>query len=197
MRLVPTPIVGVDSTNPSDFGQEQGRAKQPTTSAEQAADCNSAKCRFSRAEQEPENGDDLRTSESMRAADTWCPPSERPLATSRMTSAGVLYEVLRRFDVSQNRLADMLGVNEKQIRKMLDGSASVPAGVLSLLPIDMAFDFFERVMRRRGVKSRPLPAILSALDELESSNALGPGDVGTLASISARASGLIARASPK
>ena len=78
------------------------------------------------------------------------PPTDRPLAAQRTVLAKILFEVLKAHDVSRLRFADMIGVNEKQVRKMLDGRSPVPMAVLGVMPIEMSIDFMDRVVQARG-----------------------------------------------
>ena len=90
------------------------------------------------------------------------PPSDRPLAAQRPALARILFEVLKAHGVSRLRLADMIGVNEKQVRKMLDGRAPIPMATLGVLPIEMALDFMDRIVALRGGQKRSAADRMSA-----------------------------------
>jgi hypothetical protein len=123
------------------------RAARPTPDrAEHASPDNPAECHFPRAE---------RTRESVQAEQSYrdlseMPPSQRPLAAHRLAHATALFETLRAFDVSKSRFADMIGVNEKQVRKMLEGLTPIQSTVASAMPSDMALDFLGRLTALRG-----------------------------------------------
>ena len=111
------------SNQRSDYdsiGDQQGRAEQD--------DANYAGGRDFRAERA---GQPSRTETSVRAEQAYRDwtneaPCERPLAAARGPHAKTLYAVLRDHKVSQTRFAQMVGVDEKQVRKMLDGRVSIP-----------------------------------------------------------------------
>jgi hypothetical protein len=106
-----------------------------------------------------------------------------------MHVATALHKVIVDHGVSQNRLADMLDVDEKQVRKYLDGRAHFPAAALLILPLDMTEDFIARLREMRGQAS-PRAQILSALVELEAGG-LSPDEkldlIGRVSSLPARA----------
>lgn len=58
--------------------------------------------------------------------------------------------MLQAHGVSQQRFADMIGVNEKQVRKMLDGRTPIPLATLCVMPVEMTLDFIDRVIEMRG-----------------------------------------------
>lgn len=134
-----------DSCNPH---APDPRAVHPTA---ERGDGKSADCRFPRAE---------RTGTSLRAEAAYRPPTEHPFAKSRVRAAEALFEVMQEHDVSNCRLADILGVDEKQVRKYLDGRSHVPLAALALLPSDMASDLYERTVVRGG---SPLKRAIAAL----------------------------------
>lgn len=72
--------------------------------------------------------------------------------------AAALFETLKAFDVSKNRLADMVGVNEKQVRKWIEGLNPIPTTVVSAMPTDMAMDYLNRLSLLKG------PSMRSAAD---------------------------------
>lgn len=91
-----------------------------------------------------------RTAESLRAEQAWSdlektPPSRRPMAAPRASHAAALFETLRAFDVSARRLALMLDVSDRLVRKWLGGAKPVPTSAVSALPVDMALDFLDRL----------------------------------------------------
>lgn len=148
-------------------------AQTPRVRAARGINDNTAECRFPRAE---------RTRESVQAEEAYhaqLPPALRPLAAHRLEHATALYETLRAFDVSNNRFADMIGVNEKQVRKMLEGLTPIQSTITSAMPVDMALDFLGRVSALRGAvksgmqreidrlrKARDLRAVLEAQRQL-------------------------------
>lgn len=96
-----------------------------------------------------------RTGESVRAEEAYrdwseAPPSQRPIAAHRLTVASELFALLKQHGVSKLRLALMVGVDDKTIRKWLDGRAPVPASIVLALPTDMALDFLARMAALRG-----------------------------------------------
>lgn len=144
------------------FCDSSARAARPDTCTAHAPDLrpvhdsdrNSAECRFPRAE---------RTRESVQAEQSYrdlsqVPPSQRPLASHRLMHAAALFETLKAFDVSKNRLADMVGVNEKQVRKWIEGLNPIPTTVVSAMPTDMAMDYLNRLSLLKG------PSMRSAAD---------------------------------
>jgi len=91
-----------------------------------------------------------------------------------MQTAAILHAVLRDHDVSNNRLADLLGVDEKQVRKYLDGRAHFPAAALLVIPTGIVDDFLSRLRTRRGARGG-VEQLRQALSALEREGA--PGDV--------------------
>lgn len=107
---------------------------------------NHAECRSPRPERTPES---VQAEQSYRDL-SQVPPSQRPLASHRLTHAAALFETLRAFDVSKNRFADMVGVNEKQVRKWIEGLTPIQTTVIAAMPSDMGLDFLERLRALRG-----------------------------------------------
>lgn len=91
------------------------------------------------------------------------PPAERPLRAHRMTVATILFETLKAHDVTKTRFAAMLGVDKKQVRKMLDGRVPVPVDVAFAMPLDMSLDFLARIRTARGVRSD----VMGEIDRLD------------------------------
>lgn len=111
-----------------------------------------------------------RTGESVRAESAYhdwseAPPSERPLAAQRLAFAKILFHVLKSHGVSRLRFAAMIGVNEKQVRKMLDGRAPIPMASLGVMPTEMALDFTDAVLAMRRGEGRS-SLIQRAIEEL-------------------------------
>lgn len=117
-----------------------------------------------------------RTGESLTAESAYrdwstAPPTDRPLAAQRMNLAKTLFLVLQRHGVSRLRFAEMIGVNEKAVRKMLDGRSPIPMATLGVIPVDMALDFMESVISGRGGATPP-PPMARAVDALRRSRDL-------------------------
>lgn len=72
-------------------------------------------------------------------------PSERPMAKHRAEHARMLFELLRDHATSRTWFAMVLGVNEKQVRKMLKGEAPIPSTVIACMPAEMRVDYLERL----------------------------------------------------
>lgn len=153
-----------DTTSP--FRTPELRAVDPSTCrasrAEHESDCNCTDCRLARAE---------RTNESLRAQAAYRAPTEHPFAVSRMQAATLLGEVMHDHDVSKNRLADLLGVDEKQIRKYLDGRAHLPMAALLVMPVGMSDDYMARLRAARGGTKSSAERFRFALAALEKDGA--------------------------
>lgn len=96
-----------------------------------------------------------RTPASLRAEEafhdwTAVPPSQRPLWKHRGQIADALGVVLKRHDISKNRFAMMLGVDKKQVRRMLACEQPIHIDVLFALPLEVALDFVEILTQARG-----------------------------------------------
>ncbi len=52
--------------------------------------------------------------------------------------------------VSKCRLADMLGVNEKQVRKMLKSATTIPSELSSCIPRSLRQDYLDRLAELDG-----------------------------------------------
>lgn len=139
--------------------------------AEQTPEANASEDRFLRAERAAQEARTPRTDESVRAETSHRSPTELPYALSRMQAAAVLHKVLVDHGVSQNRLADMLDVDEKQVRKYLDGRAHFPTAALLVMPSEMADDFIARLRALRGSRTSAVDRLRSALAELEADGA--------------------------
>lgn len=90
-------------------------------------------------------------------------PAARPLRAHRTAIATLLFETLKAHDVTKTRFAAMLGVDKKQVRKMLDGRVPVPVDVAFAMPLDMGLDFLARIRAARGVRSD----VMGEIDRLD------------------------------
>ena len=146
----------------SHLGDPSARAVDPSSCPAHVPDLRAAQASPDRAEHDDQGNvaegrfpRAERTRESVQAEQSYrdleqVAPSQRPLAVHRAAHAAALFETLRAFDVSKNRFADMIGVNEKQVRKMLEGLTPIQTTVAAAMPSDMALDFLGRLGALRG-----------------------------------------------
>lgn len=101
-------------------------------------------CRICRAERARRTDESHRAERAFRdwSAES---PADRPLQKHQAAHARVLFEWMKEHGISRCRFADMLGVNEKQVRKMLKGSATIPSAVSSCIPASLRSDYLERL----------------------------------------------------
>lgn len=77
------------------------------------------------------------------------------MAAMRDIAAGVLYDVIEKYDLSHDQVAAMLGIGRKQVRQIFIGERSLPADALLILPRDMADDIVAGLIAARDqVKQR-------------------------------------------
>lgn len=140
------------------------RAARACTCTEQGSPCNSSECRFSRAAQAVRSEASVRAEEAYR---DWSrePDVERPLARARPTSAAALFAVLREYEVSRLRLADMLGIDEKTVRQWLAGEKPIPLAAVLAMPADMGTSLLERLVDARAGGGRTVARAVPALRE--------------------------------
>ena len=111
-----------------------------------------------------------RTEESVTAENAYrdwsiVPVVDRPLAKHRAAHARVLFELLRDHQTSRSWLACVVGVNEKQVRKMLKGEVPIPAAIASCMPTDMRIDYLERLIELDGGTRPTLQDRIARLDK--------------------------------
>jgi hypothetical protein len=138
----------------------------PSSLPEQAECANLAECRPSIPEP-PRSDASLRAEASYR---DWSsvPLSHRPLAAPRSAHAAALFGVLKDHGYSAERLAAKLQVNERQVRKYLEGSVPIPTTILDAMPATLAADLAARLSAVRGEQAQSAVARLrSALTALE------------------------------
>jgi hypothetical protein len=75
----------------------------------------------------------------------------------------VLFEWMGDHGVSRCRLADWLGVNEKQVRKMLKGETTIPSQVSSCIPCALRQDYLDRLAELDGGAPTGLQARIDRL----------------------------------
>ncbi len=131
------------------------RAEQET--AQLSTDCTNC-----RAEQ--------RTDQSLRAEKAfrdWSkePEIDRPLVKHRAAHVRALAEWMDEHGVSKCRLADLLGVNEKQVRKMLKGEVTIPGEVSSCIPKSLRQDYLDRLAEIDGGCAPGIDSAISRLDK--------------------------------
>jgi len=101
-----------------------------------------------------------------RAFRDWAkePEADRPLVKHRANHIRALREWMDEHGVSKCRLADMLGVNEKQVRKMLKGEATIPGEVSSCIPKSLRADYLARLAELDGGTPATLQQQIDRLD---------------------------------
>lgn len=116
-----------------------------------------------RAEQTERTGESVKAETAYR---DWSlvPPSERPLVKHRAAHARVLFELLRDHAVSRSWFALQIGLNEKQVRKMLKAEISIPSQVSSCMPLEMRTDYLERLAVIDGASRPTLQDRIDSLD---------------------------------
>ena len=116
----------------------------------------------------------VRTSTSLRAEAAFrdwsrVPPSERPLIAHRAAHARVLFQLLRDHEVSRAWFALQIGVDAKQVHKMLKGEVSIPVTISSCMPNEMRADYIERLGAIDGINK---PSLQDRIDRLDKSGLL-------------------------
>ena len=111
-----------------------------------------------------------RTSTSLRAADAYrdwslVPPSERPLVAHRAAHARMLFNLLRDHQCSRAWFALQIGVDAKQVHKMLKAEIGIPVTVSSCMPSDMRADYIERLGALDGGSPPTLQDRINRLDK--------------------------------
>jgi hypothetical protein len=91
-------------------------------------------------------------------------PAERPIAKHRAAHAKVLFDILRDHETSRVWLALILGVNEKQVRKMLRAEIPIPTTVAACMPTSMRTDYLERLASLDGTAR---PSLQDRIDRLD------------------------------
>jgi transcriptional regulator with XRE-family HTH domain len=103
------------------------------------------------------------------------PEVERPLVRARPASAAALHSVLREHDVSRNRLADMLGIDEKTVRQWLKGEKPIPLAAVLAMPVDMGTSLAEKIVDARAggprTVARAVPALREAVARIDPAKA--------------------------
>lgn len=110
-----------------------------------------------------------RTSESRRAEIAfrdWSkePEADRPLQRHRAAHARVLAEWMTEHGISKSRFADMLGIDEKAVRKMLKMEKTIPSEVSSCMPKSLRQDYLNRLVELDGGSAPGLSHLISQLD---------------------------------
>lgn len=83
----------------------------------------------------------------------------------RAAHARVLFELLRDHQCSRAWFALQLGVDAKQVQKMLKGEIGIPVTVMSCMPPDMRADYLERLGDAR-------PSLQDRIDRLDKAGLL-------------------------
>lgn len=160
-----------NSSSRLKIGERSPRAARSTTCNMHAPEiraaqdeANLAESRFPRAEQEGRSSASVRAEEAYR---DWsaAPPAERPIAAGRTVAASALFTVLKEYDVSRSRLADMLAIDEKTVRQWLDGSKPIPLAAIHAMPTDMATSLSEKILDARAGGSRTPKRAMASLRE--------------------------------
>lgn len=157
-----------------DLTPAQATDKSPALTSEQAHGCNSSACRFLTSERSAEQ----RTEASLRAETSYRDWSEvadvdRPLARTRNAHARSLSAVLKAHHISQRRLAEMLGVDKRQVQKYVEGRSPIPTTLFDALPHAMVDDFANRILDSRRLNAGDrLRAAIGALEQEGASDAL-------------------------
>lgn len=115
-----------------------------------------------------------RTSTSLRAEAAFrdwsrVPPSERPLIAHRAAHAKVLFQLLRDHQVSRAWFALQIGVDAKQVHKMLKGEVGIPVTISSCMPHEMRADYIERLGAIDGINK---PSLQDRIDRLDKAGLL-------------------------
>lgn len=139
--------------------------RDPQRRAAQDAEHDSTDCRNFRPEQ-PSRTDESHRAE--RAFQDWSqvPEADRPLQRHRAAHARVLSEWMTAHGISKSRFADMLGVDEKQVRKMLKMEKTIPSEVSSCIPKSLRRDYLDRLAELDGCAApTDIAQIISRLDK--------------------------------
>ncbi len=115
---------------------------------------NAAECRFVRAD---------RTTESRIAEAHYRPVEHAPSVESRMRVAVAIRALLETFHVSVSAFARLHDVNEKHVRKWLDGRANYPAWGFDVLGEEMSDWLYARIRSARSGPSRATSPMRRAL----------------------------------